>query len=85
MCAGYELSLIDDAYAGLKDDGADLEADGWTTSAFIVFLKTFVHPLMRSQAYMNCVSQMLLAHCSGRSAQYSVTTIHTCSYNVDMA
>ena len=39
-CVGYELSLIDDAYEALRADGADLEADGWTTSAFIIFVRT---------------------------------------------
>jgi hypothetical protein len=39
-CAGYELSLIDDAYSSLMRDGANLESNGWTTSSFIVFLKT---------------------------------------------
>ena len=41
--AGYEISLIEDSYSSIESDlGADLEAEGWTTSPFIVFCKTIV-------------------------------------------
>jgi Na+/H+ antiporter NhaC len=37
---GFEISLIDQAYSSLIDNGADLEGKGWTTSAFVVFVKS---------------------------------------------
>jgi hypothetical protein len=41
MHAGFELSLIDDAYSSIQDGSVDLAADyGWETSPFLVFLKT---------------------------------------------
>lgn len=38
--AGFELSLIDDAYTSIADGGTDLAAQGWETSPFLVFIKT---------------------------------------------
>jgi Na+/H+ antiporter NhaC len=38
--AGFELSLIDEAYTSIIDDGTDLKAQGWETSPFLIFLRT---------------------------------------------
>lgn len=37
---GFEISLIEEAYAGLEEQGYDLAAAGWETSPFLVFLNT---------------------------------------------
>jgi Na+/H+ antiporter NhaC len=37
---GFEISLIEEAYQNLADEGYDLEAAGWETSPFLVFCNT---------------------------------------------
>ena len=38
--AGFELSLIDEAYTSIADAGTDLAAQGWQTSSFLIFVRT---------------------------------------------
>jgi Na+/H+ antiporter family len=38
--AGFELSLIDDAYTAIDEDGGNLAGRGWETPPFLVFVQT---------------------------------------------